>query len=45
MGSLHLGSLMEDQIFAFIAGGVAGCILMFVFLLMLGVAGSDPDSW
>lgn len=36
---------MEDQIFAFLAGGIAGCIVLFIFLLVLGASGSDPDNW
>lgn len=36
---------MEEQIYAFLAGGILGCVLVFVGLLILGASGSDPDNW
>ena len=36
---------MEEQIYAFLAGGILGCIVLFVILLMVGASGSDPDNW
>lgn len=36
---------MEDQIYAFLAGGIAGCVLIFSILLLLGSHGADPDNW
>ena len=36
---------MEEQIYAFLAGGIAGCVVVFVALLLMGSHGSDPDSW
>lgn len=37
--------LMEEQIYAFLAGGIVGGILLFVALILLGASGSDPDEW
>lgn len=36
---------MEEQIYACLAGVIAGCVLVFVILLLMGSHGSDPDSW
>lgn len=36
---------MEEQIYAFLAGGIVGAAMLFVALLLLGASGSDPDEW
>ena len=36
---------MEEQIYAFLAGAIGGIAALFVYLLLLGDSGSDPDNW
>lgn len=36
---------MEEQIYAFLAGAIVGCAVLFFILLTLGASGSDPDNW
>lgn len=36
---------MEEQIYAFLAGGIAGCLFLFCVLLMMGASSCDPDNW
>lgn len=36
---------MEEQIYAFLAGGIVGIVVLFVVLLLAGSAGADPDNW
>ena len=36
---------MDELIYAFLVGGLVGCVLLFAILLLLGSHGADPDNW
>jgi len=36
---------LAEQIYAFLAGGVVGVVVMFLVLACIGVNGTDPDQW
>ena len=36
---------MEEQIYAFLAGGLLSCVITLAILLLMGSHDVDPDTW